>query len=57
LGLLSGGDAVLEIKGRVIITIFALHSRLDLAIGGLKKPTILPLDLKFGVARQSLEAV
>jgi hypothetical protein len=57
LSLLSYGDAVLEIKGRVIITVSSLHARLDFAIGRLKKPTILPLDLKFGVTRQSLETV
>jgi hypothetical protein len=57
LGLLSHGDAVLEIKGRVIIAIFALHTRLDFTIRRLKKTTILPLDLKFSVTRQSLETL
>lgn len=49
-------DAILKIKYRIIVTVFPLHTSRNLAVGRLKKSTILAFDLELGVSGEALKA-
>ncbi len=49
------GYAILQIKDRIVIAVFALEARRHFAVGRLQEPAVLADDLVTSVTREALE--